>query len=75
MMEQWKAMGSQAVDAIAGKLRCDSKAYRSSRPCPSCGGAMIYLGSALSILTGKYSRTCESCGYADAHKVKMVRQI
>lgn len=75
MMEQWRAIGSQAVAVLAGKLRSDSKAYRSRRPCPSCGGPMIYLGSALGILTGKYSRTCENCGYADPHKVKMVRQI
>jgi predicted RNA-binding Zn-ribbon protein involved in translation (DUF1610 family) len=75
MMEQWKGMGGQAMDVIANKLRSDAKNYPSRRPCPSCGGPMIYLGSSFSALTGRYSRTCQDCGYADPHKVKMVRQI
>jgi len=75
MMEQWKTIGSQAMDAVTSKLRPDAKNYPSRRPCPSCGGAMIYLGSSLSALTGRYSRTCQDCGHTDPRKVKMVRQL
>jgi len=75
MMEQLKRLAGQAMDAIASKLRSDAKNYPSRRPCPSCGGPMIYLGSSFSALTGRYSRTCQDCGYADPSKVKMVRQI
>lgn len=75
MIEQLREIGGQTVDAIADKLRADPKTYPSRRPCPSCGGAMIYQGSGLSALTGKYSRTCQDCGYTDPHKVKLVRQI
>jgi len=75
MMEQWKVIGGHAMDDIASKLRSGPKNYPSRRPCPSCGGSMIYLGSGWSALTGRYSRTCQDCGYADPQKVKMVRQI
>jgi hypothetical protein len=36
---------------------------------------MIYLGSSLSALTGRYSRSCQDCGHTDPRKVKMVRQM
>lgn len=47
----------------------------SRRPCPECGGPMAYHPMRWSALTGRYLRACQSCGYADSHPVKIVRQL
>jgi predicted RNA-binding Zn-ribbon protein involved in translation (DUF1610 family) len=75
MMEQLRDIGGHTMDAITSRLWGDSKTYPSQRPCPTCGGTMVYRGSGLSAFTGKYSRTCQECGYTDPHKVTLVRQI
>src|SRR6478752_10740984 len=49
--------------------------YSSRRPCPECGGPMFYHPTDWSAFSGRYLRTCESCGYADARPVKIVEQI
>ena len=49
--------------------------HPSRRPCPECEGVMVYQPTRLSAVTGKYLRSCESCGYTDPRPVKMVRQI
>ena len=49
--------------------------FSSRRPCPGCGGPMFYYPTSWSALNGRYLRTCESCGYADARPVKIVEQI
>src|SRR5690348_2111349 len=51
------------------------EALSSRRPCPACGGAMLYEPKPWSAMTGKYLRRCECCDYADARAVKIVQQI
>ena len=48
------------------------KSYPSHRLCPSCGAKMVYT---ISKWTGHYTRKCETCGYSDGKKVRMVNQM
>ena len=64
----WVASAFKREDDLPGT-------YSSRRPCPECGGPMFYHPTDWSAFSGRYLRTCESCGYADARPVKIVEQI
>jgi hypothetical protein len=61
-----KFLAGGVGDAVTKKLV-------SSRPCPKCRGQMIYQPNWLTWLTELFRRTCSSCGYADPHRVKLIR--
>lgn len=46
----------------------------SSRRCPACTGPMVYRKTLMTWLNGGYfRRTCQSCGYRDRKRVKLVK--
>jgi len=69
-----KALVTRTLNVVGGQ-NTSHKYYESRRPCRECGGSMVYRSMRWSIVTGKYLRSCESCGYTDPRPVKMVRQI
>ena len=69
-----KALVIRAFNLV-GERDTPPKDYLSRRPCPACGGRMVYHPTRWSSLTGKYLRICQGCGCADPRPIKMVRQI
>ena len=46
---------------------------QSRRPCPVCKGVMYYVPTMFRLLTGRWKRVCQTCGYVDPLRVKIVR--